>query len=200
MKIFIISVSFLFLSINVISQNTTIINPDGTITTQIHQGNITTQINPDGTITTQVHHGNMTTQLNPNGTTTVQVHHGNITTQMNSDGSTTNIFHHGNPILGDNSNEDISPPNKEVLTPINIDTTSIYPLRESEVEEYEYTNRPFIKITSDGTQIHQHLLCTIYIYPDGTTEIIRLKGKARRKILRKMRRKSKELRKMNRRN
>ncbi len=195
MKIFIISLSFLFLSINAISQNTTIINPDGTITTQIHQGNITTIINPDGTITTQIHHGDMTTQVNPNGSTTVQVHHGNMTTQVNPDGSTTNIINQENPILRGNSNGNIGSPNEQLSTPQNIDTSSIYSQMEN-----EFINQPFIKTDSDGTIIHQHELFSIYFYTDGTTEVIRLKGKAKRKMLRKRRRRSRKSWKIDRQN
>ncbi len=52
-------------------QTTTTVNPDGTHTTTINNGNTSTQINPDGTHTIIHNNGNTSTQINPDGTHTI---------------------------------------------------------------------------------------------------------------------------------
>lgn len=59
------------------AQHTVIVNPDGSHSVAIHNGNSTTIVNPDGTHSTAIHNGNSTTIINPDGTHTVVINNGN---------------------------------------------------------------------------------------------------------------------------
>ena len=84
----------------------TIVNPNGTHSTAIHNGNTTTIVNPDGTHSTAVQNGNISIIVNPNGTHSTAIHNGNTTTIVNPDGAHSIAVHNGtNTVITNNGNE-----------------------------------------------------------------------------------------------
>ena len=74
-------------SLSAYAQHTVVVNPDGTHSTAIHNGNTTTIVNPDGTHSTAIHNGNSATIVNPDGSHSTAIHNGNSITIVNPDGT-----------------------------------------------------------------------------------------------------------------
>ena len=70
-------------SLSAYAQHTVVVNPDGTHSTAIHNGNTTTIVNSNGTHSTAIHNGNTTTIVNSDGTHTVIANNRNSATQTN---------------------------------------------------------------------------------------------------------------------
>ena len=70
-------------SLSAYAQHTVVVNPDGTHSTAIHNGNTTTIVNPDGSHSPAIHNGNSITIVNPDGTHTVVMNNGNSATKGN---------------------------------------------------------------------------------------------------------------------
>ena len=83
-------------SLSAYAQHTVVVNPDGTHSTAIHNGNTTTIVNPDGTHSTAIHNGNSATIVNPDGSHSTAIHNGNIITIVNPDGTHTVVMNNGN--------------------------------------------------------------------------------------------------------
>jgi outer membrane lipoprotein-sorting protein len=86
------------MSLSAYAQHTVVVNPDGTHSTAIHNGNTTTIVNPDGTHSTAIHNGNSATIVNPDGSHSTAIHNGNSITIVNPDGSHSTAIHNGNSI------------------------------------------------------------------------------------------------------
>ena len=65
------------------AQHTVIVNPDGTHSIAINNGNTSTIVNPDGTHSTAVHNGNSIIIVNPDGAHTVVIDNENSATKVN---------------------------------------------------------------------------------------------------------------------
>lgn len=83
-------------SLSAYAQHTVIVNPDGTHSTAIRNGNTTTIVNSNGTHSTAIHNGNTTTIINSNGTHSTAIRNGNTTTIVNSNGTHTVVVNNGN--------------------------------------------------------------------------------------------------------
>ena len=69
-----------------------IVNPNGTHSTVFHNGNTSVIINPSGTHSTAFRNGNTSVIVNPNGTHSTAFHNGNTTTILNPDGTQSTRF------------------------------------------------------------------------------------------------------------
>ena len=54
-----------FIGLSAYAQHTVVVNPDGTHSVIINNGNVSTIVNPDGTHSTAIMNGNSTTIVNP---------------------------------------------------------------------------------------------------------------------------------------
>lgn len=70
-------------SLSVYAQHTVVVNPDGTHSVAIRNGNTTTIVNSNGTHSTAIHNGNTTTIVNPDGTHTVIANNRNSAMRTN---------------------------------------------------------------------------------------------------------------------
>ena len=86
-------------SLSAYAQHTVVVNPDGTHSVVVNNGNSSTIVNPDGSHSTAIHNGNSTTIVNPNGTHSTAIHNGNSSTIVNPDGSHSTAIHNGNSAL-----------------------------------------------------------------------------------------------------
>ena len=69
------------LSLSAYAQHTVVVNPDGTHSIAINNGNTSTIVNPDGTHSTAIKNGNTTTIVNPDGTHSVVLKNGESATK-----------------------------------------------------------------------------------------------------------------------
>ena len=83
-------------SLSAYAQHTVVVNPDGTHSVVINNGNTSTIVNPDGTHSTAINNGNSTIIVNPDGTHSTAVHNGNSTTLINPDGTHTVVIDNEN--------------------------------------------------------------------------------------------------------
>ena len=70
---------------------TTIIRPNGKVTTKIKNGNTSTIVNPDGSHSVLINNGAVSTLVNSNGTHSVVINNGSTSIVVNPDGSHTVI-------------------------------------------------------------------------------------------------------------
>ena len=70
-------------SLSAYAQHTVVVNPDGTHSIAINNGNTSTIVNPNGTHSTAIHNGNSTILVNPDGAHTVVIDNENSATKVN---------------------------------------------------------------------------------------------------------------------
>ena len=70
-------------SLSAYAQQTIVVNPDGTHSVVINNGNSATIVNPNGTHSTAIHNGNSSIIVNPDGTHSVVINNGNSATKDN---------------------------------------------------------------------------------------------------------------------
>lgn len=68
-------------SLSAYAQHTVVVNPDGTHSVVINNGNTSTIVNPDGTHSIAINNGNTTTIVNPDGTHSVVIKNGESATK-----------------------------------------------------------------------------------------------------------------------
>ncbi len=69
-----------FVGLSAYAQHTVVVNPDGTHTVVVNNGNVSTVVNPDATHSTVITNGDLTTIVNPDGTHSTAITNGNNTT------------------------------------------------------------------------------------------------------------------------
>lgn len=77
-----------------------IVNPDGTHSTMIKNGNTATIVEPNGTHSAVICNGSTAVKVNPNGTHSIIIKNGNIYTVVNPSGSHLTIIDHTNLFFG----------------------------------------------------------------------------------------------------
>ena len=91
-------------SLSAYAQHTVVVNPDGTHSVVINNGNSATIVNPDGSHSTAIlqHNGNSAIIVNPDGTHSTATHNGNDATIVNPDGTHSVFINNGNSASKDN--------------------------------------------------------------------------------------------------
>ena len=84
------------------AQHTVIVNPDGTHSIAINNGNTSTIVNPDGTHSIAINNGNTSTIVNPDGTHSIAINNGNTSTIVNPDGTHSLVIKNGESATKDN--------------------------------------------------------------------------------------------------
>ena len=84
-----------FLGLSAYAQHTVVVNPDGTHSVIVNNGNVSTIVNQDGTHSTAIMNGNSSTIVNPDGTHSTAIMNGSNITIVNSDGTHSTVIRSG---------------------------------------------------------------------------------------------------------